>query len=126
MKRILALLVLTTAALAQNPCPVEVKVLMHDWMRYHNNSDKNVVDTKFEVLPIDRFGDPAGIPRSLSIDGKVKPGKDVRATLAPYDAPYGPNYKVRPLKVLFQDGTVWENTGDACTIIATMGQRQAH
>lgn len=94
-------------------------------LKVANNSGKKIVAEQFAVQFTNTVGDKLGAPLAYDEPRKLAPKPGVQSwvsrtepvqLLAASDNGHAPQWTVWPVKLMYEDGTKWENTGDTCKL----------
>jgi hypothetical protein len=106
--------VFVASALAQD-CPARAvdaysdRVLHKFTLKVENTSDKDIKAVKFKVIFLDAVGDEHSAVVDYTISGKIGRGKKATGHYSNYLFASAEGTRTWPVKVVFTDGTVWEN-----------------
>jgi hypothetical protein len=128
MKWVLTLLLLAGSALAQD-CPARVVDAYSTGTRgfekyklvlkVENTSDRDIEAVKMGVIFIDAVGDETKAPYTYTIFGGIRKGAKEKVVFGNYIYANSKGTKAWVIKIMFKDGTVWENPdpGNACVAV---------
>jgi hypothetical protein len=118
MRTLFVTLLLTAAAWAQD-CPTKITFVgvypdnPQFSIQYTNLTDKVIKAVRFDATFYDAVADPVAVFGAFVDDSKVKPGKGKwgiwTMTITYNRSQLAGGEDVWPTKVVFEDGTVWEN-----------------
>jgi hypothetical protein len=84
-------------------------------LKYTNASTKTIVGAKFRGVWLDQTNDPMPTFVVWASDAKTKPGAERKeAWQEPRDASLTRGWYVAPIKILYEDGSTWEEQDHAC------------
>ena len=81
------------------------------YIHYFNQSTKRIIGIKFGFDMMDAVGDFTPYPEDLTSNDSVKPSKSGSASYNIYDDSSDDGLRIYTKKVLFDDGTTWEDDG---------------
>jgi hypothetical protein len=117
MRHLFVVLLLTAAAWAQD-CPVKISDISavpddpRFSLQYKNLTDKKIKGAKFDATFYDAVNNPWGVMNTFIDSAQVKVGKThyIQWSMSRvYNAELQGGAEVWPVKILFEDGSVWEN-----------------
>jgi hypothetical protein len=133
MRHIFAALLLTAAAWAQD-CPVTISnitAVPNDpqfSIQYKNLTDKKIKGAKFDATFYDAVSNPWGVMDTFIDSGQVKAGKThyIQWNMSRvYNTELQGGAEVWPVKIVFEDGSVWENDASRKCLVESWRREKA-